>query len=125
MPSSTRTLLPWLQLSRKLQQREQQSCQAATSKEGQETVFPVMLTVASLPSPPSSHLGDVGGLGVDAQRDGAPAGRGERVLLHHQVARHQGKQVAGLGEGVLPRRQRVGERQSVGTSTSRQLTSNR
>lgn len=48
------------------------------------------------------HLARVLGLHEDAEGHLLAAHRGERVLAQRQVSRHQGEEVAGLGEGVLP-----------------------
>jgi hypothetical protein len=48
------------------------------------------------------HPVNVLGLCVDAQGDIAARHGSEHILLLRQVPSHQGKQVAGLREGVLP-----------------------
>ena len=47
-------------------------------------------------------VGPIAGLHVDAQGHLAAAGGGEAVGHLLQLAGHQGKQVGGLGEGVVP-----------------------
>ena len=48
------------------------------------------------------HLGDVVGLGVDAQGHLTPRGRHEAILDPLEVPGHEGKEIGRLGEGVFP-----------------------
>ena len=63
-------------------------------------------------------LADVVRFGEDAQRHAAAGAGDELVLAHRQIAGHQGEQVAGFGERVLPSHGAAAVRRALGNQVA-------